>query len=301
MGLLGNAGIRLYDDRHPQVDGLRNYAVRCATAVESLLRLQEWGSWLTEAHAQTLARKVRQTIIEKGVNIPFFKVTKAFMNSPLRVRKFILEPLYKPLLYHFGRQVAGLLPEPGPLTFMQPGNVIHLMSFLLYTVLSSAMPTRLFLLYKEGLEEVPSLDLNQVIPHLADDRQALERWLLSEFGGLTSRYEHVYDYQAVARTLADLDPAGPLLLDLPFADSMDILSALLPFERVFNLNTAFGAPGEICLAYEYYALFTMTTPAWNFGLWQRYSDSAAQRFAEFLDRLHYFQALAAEASTGDKR
>jgi hypothetical protein len=99
----------------------------------------------------------------------------------------------------------------------------------------------------------------------------------------------------MARAITQLDPQAPLLLDLPFADNMEILSALLPFERVFNLNTTFGAPGEICLAYEYYSLFSLSTPLWQFGLWARYSDSAAQRFAEFLDRLHYFQLLA-EAS-----
>ncbi|MEM8534182.1 MAG: hypothetical protein AAGF95_25265, partial [Chloroflexota bacterium] len=156
----------------------------------------------------------------------------------------------------------------------------------------------LVLLYKKGVEEVPSLGLDNVAKHLADDQRELERWLLSEFGGLTMRYEYTYDYKAVSRTLAKLDPAAPLMLDMPFADNMDILSALLPFERVFNLNSAFGAPGEICIAYEYYALFTMNTPNWNFGIWSRYSDSAAQRFGEFLDRLRAFQSLAESSSGG---
>lgn len=42
MGLLGNSSIRLYDDRQPMVRELREYAVRSARAVESLLRLNEW-------------------------------------------------------------------------------------------------------------------------------------------------------------------------------------------------------------------------------------------------------------------
>ncbi|NOK62504.1 MAG: hypothetical protein GFH27_549293n238 [Chloroflexi bacterium AL-W] len=298
MGLLGQLGIRLNQDLHSEIGPLRDYAVRCATAIESLLRLKEWGDWLTETHAQTLATRVHHSVIDKGIDIPFFKITKAFMNAPQHARQLVLEPLYIPLLEHFGRQTAGLLPGPGPLTFVQPGNVIHLMSFLLYTLLSSAMDTRLVLLYKKGVEEVPSLDLHNVARHLADDQRALESWLLAEFGGLTMRYEYTYDYKAVSRTLAKLNPTAPLMLDLPFADNMDILSALLPFERVFNLNTAFGAPGEICIAYEYYALFTMNTPNWNFGIWSRYSDSAAQRFGEFLDRLRAFQSLAESSSGG---
>ncbi|MEM8535300.1 MAG: hypothetical protein AAGF95_30975, partial [Chloroflexota bacterium] len=188
MGLLSQLRIPLDQDSHAEIGPLRDYAVRCATAVESLLRLKEWGDWLTETHAQTLATKVRHSVIDKGINIPFFKITKAFMNAPQRVRQLILEPLYIPLLKHSGRQTAGLLPSPGPLTFVQPGNVIHLMSFLLYTLLSSAMDTRLVLLYKKGVEEVPSLGLDNVAKHLADDQRELERWLLSEFGGLTMRY-----------------------------------------------------------------------------------------------------------------
>lgn len=292
MGLLGNAGIRLTDDSQEEVDRLRDYAIRCATAVESLLRLQEWGDWLTKPHAQALGDKVRRTVIERGLDIPFFKATKAFINAPDNVRRMVLEPLYLPLLQHFGNQVAGQLGEPGPLTYLQPANVIHVMSFLLYTVISSAMPTRFFLIYPDGAEEVPPLELREVSKHLADSPTQLQTWLLREFGGLVSQYSYTYDYSKIAGILSGLNPQAPLLLDLPFADNMDILGGLLPFERVFNLNTTFGAPGEICIAYEYYALFTLNTPFWNFGLWERYSDSAAQRFAEFLNQLRTFQLLA---------
>lgn len=292
MGLLGQAGIRLNDETQPQRAGLRDYAVRCATAVESLLRLQEWGGWLTERQAQRLGAKVQQTIIERGVTIPYAKVMKAFINAPLKVRRMVLQPLLLPLLAHFGRQTAGLLPPPAPLTMIQPGNVIHLMSFLLYTVLSSAMATRFFLLYTDGAEEVPPLDIGEVASHLADSPEQMSNWLLQEFGGLATQFHYTYDFRAIAKTIGQLDPAGPLLLDLPFAQNMELLAALLPFERVFNLNIPFGAPGEICVAYDYYATFSLQTPHWHFGIWERFSDSAAQRFAEFLDRLHYFQLLA---------
>lgn len=290
MGLLGNANLSLngWGDNYE----LRDYAVHCATTVESILRLNEWSEWLTDAHVETLSKKVRSNITSGNVNVPFSKIVKAFINSPIKTRKQILEPLFLPLLEHFGKETAGLLPPPAPLTFIQPCNVIHSMSFLLYTVLSSAMETRLFLLYKDGIEEVPALELKEVGSHLADSPEELQRWLLSEFGGLTSQYTYTYDYAGLRQTLGTLDPNAPVMLDIPFADSMDILSGLLPFERVFNLNTAYGAPGEVCIAYEYYNQFFFGNKKWNYSIWSRYSDSAAQKFAEFLDRLNYFQKFA---------
>jgi hypothetical protein len=300
MGLLGNARIGLNDHDQEASGRLRHYAIRSATAVDCLLRLNEWQNWLAPVHVAVLGAKVSQGIIERGLDIPFFKVTKAFMNAPLHVRRMVLEPLYIPLLRHFGRQMAGLLgqpgpPHPGPLTYLQPANAIHIMSFLLYTTLSSAMDTRFFLVFPDGVEETPPLDVEEVARHLADDPQEMESWLLQEFGGLAAQYHYTYDYQRIGQILRELDPQAPLLLDLPFAESMDILDALLPFERVFNLNSAFGAPGEICIAYEYYALLTINAPSWHYGLWSRYSDIAAQRFAEFLHRLRAFQQLAAAA------
>jgi hypothetical protein len=295
MGLLGSSGVSLTDKRQAAVDGLRDYAVRCSTAVESLLRLAEWGEWMTKTHAAALSEKVRTGIIEAGVEIPFFKVTKAFLAAPDRVRRMVLEPLYLPLLRHFGQQTAALLPPPGPLTFVQPANYLHIMSFLLYATLASATPTRLLLLDKKGVEEVDPLPLDAVGKHLADSPHELERWLLSEFGGLATQYDYTYKWDAIGETLRSLDPQAPLLLDLPFGDNLDILEALLPFERVFNLSGAYGAPGEVCLSYQYYAKLFIGTERWSYSVWTRYSDSAAQSFAEFMDRLAAFRTLAAEA------
>jgi hypothetical protein len=293
---LGNAGIKLTENGQTAVQELRDYALRSATPVECLLRLQEWGSWLNEQQAEQLGQKVQAGIIERGLNIPFFKVTKAFMNAPLRVRRLTLEPLFLPMLQHFGTQVAGLLPGPGPLTFVQPSNVVHIMSFLLYTVMSSAMETRMFLLHRDGVEEMAPLDVKEVAQQLLEEPKAFEQWVLKRFGALGAQQYYQYDYSAVSKALSGLDPRAPLMLDLPFAESMDILAGLLPFERVFNLNTAFGAPGEICIAYEYYAEFSLDSPFWSYRVWGSYSDIAAQRFAEFLERLDWFQRLAAENS-----
>ena len=292
MGMLGNANVRLFDDQQPYVDELRSYAIRCATAVESLLRLVEWSSWLDEDHVQILAANVKSMVIDRGLDVPFFKVVKAYLASPLTLRQMILQPLFLPLLEHYGTQVRGLIGEPGPMTFVQPGNVINLMSFLLYTVVSTAMPARLCLLYKDGVEDLSEMDLDIVSSHLADDRVDFERWLLSEFGGLTSQYSYTYDYAAAAKVIGGLNPDAPLMLDMPFAADLRLLESLLPCERIFNLNGAFGAPGEICLSYDYYLEFGMVGAGWDFGVWSRTSDRAATKFTELLDRLHWFDKLA---------
>jgi hypothetical protein len=295
MGLLGGHGAKLTDDTLSEKDALRDYAVRCATPVESVLRLAEWGPWMTEAHADALSRTVRQGVIERGLDIPFFKVLKGYMNAPLRVRKLVREPLLLPLMRHFGDRTSHLLVEPGPLTFMQPGNVLHIMSFLLYAVLASSMKTKLLMLYADGVEEVDSLSLESVSEHLADTPRELQRWLLSELGGLTAHNQYDYDFAAAGRAIGKLDPEAPLLLDLPLHRGMEVLGALRPMSRVFNLGAPYGAPGEISIAYDYYAKLTFNTGRFSYGIWERTSDSAAGKFAELLRQMESFQILAGAA------
>ena len=286
MGLAGSSGIKL-----GTCAPLRDHVIRCATAVESLLRLKEWSPWLTDAHIARLSSKVTGAAA-RGFEIPFAKVLKAFLGAPEATRKRVLQPLLAPMLRQFGARVAAQLPAPGPITFVMPVNVVHLTSFLLYAVLASAAPARLVLVKKHGVTVTSDLGLEQVIPHLADDRVSLERWLLAELGGSTTIRDYTYDLPALARTLGAIDPAAPTVLDLPFVDSMDILGALMPRDRVFNLNSAFGAPGEICVAYEYYLKFALVDEAWSYKVWARYSDGAASRFAELLDKLEQFERLA---------
>lgn len=291
MGLIGSARIRLRENT-PHAAALRDHAVRCATPVESLLRLAEWSPWLTDAHVEQLSARVREAVIDRGFDIPFAKLLKAFLGAPHALRKRVRDPLLAPLLRHFGTRVAGLLPPPGPVTFVMPVNVVHLTSFLLYATLAAAAPARLVLCKKRGATVKTDFGLDDVIEHLTDDRPALEQWLLAELGGASTAYEYTYDMKALAKTLDKVEPDAPLVLDLPFVDSLDILTALLPRSRVFNLNTAFGAPGEICVAYEYYLKFALVDEAWSFRAWSRYSDGAASRFAELLERLGQFERLA---------
>lgn len=292
MGLLGSAGIRLRD-AGPDADALRNYAVHTATVIESLLRLVEWEPWLEARHVRVLSEKIRHAVVEGDVVVPLHKVIRAFNASGAGVKKLVHEPLLVPLLRHFGKHAAAHLGPPGPVTFVLPGNVIHLMSLLLVSVVATALPTRLLLLFPRRVEEIEPIRLEEVCAHLADGPAECQRWLLERFGGLAAHQSYEYDFAAIRRALGKLDPAAPLVLDLPFSDSSDVLEALLPFERAFNLNNAYGAPGEVCLAQDYYLSFFMGGRGWSLASWERFSDRAAESFAEMLDRLARFQALAA--------
>ena len=214
MGLIGSQKIRLWEETQ-HTERLRAYAVRCATAVESLLRLAEWGDWLSIEQADAISAKVRHTIIERGIDIPFFKILKGFIAAPRRVKEMILHPLLIPLLHHFGETTAKRL-HGQPITFVQPGNMLSMMSFVLYTVLASATDTKLLLLYNDSIEAADGLDVNEVASHLVDTRVDFETWLKSTFGGLATTYrtneigEHASD---LIHQLSQSD--RPLALDVP--------------------------------------------------------------------------------------
>ncbi|HSH02341.1 MAG TPA: hypothetical protein VLL52_07460 [Anaerolineae bacterium] len=297
MGLLGNARLRLTDNNQPHIDQLRQYTITAASPVESLLHLNQWHSWLTPAYVDQLATKIRHSIIDQGHNIPFSKLIKAFLNTPLDTRRLTLEPLYLPLLHHFSQQMSHLLPTNTTITYIQPGNVIHITSLLLYSILNTTLPTRFIILNNHGTAEIPPIDLHDLTQHLTSERQEYEKWLLDKFGRAAAQHNYEYDYPALSQTLNQINPQHPLLLDLPFAYSTELIAALHPFEQVFNLNHTFGAPGEICLAYEYYLHFMLKAPRWHIGLWHRNSDQAAYRFVEFLEKLDYFQKLSQSTDT----
>ncbi len=290
MGLLGSFRIRLKENTQPYIERLRNYAVRSATAAEAVLRLREWGTWLSDEQIELLSGKLR-TSAETGIHIPFFKITKAFINSPDRIRKKLLKPLYIPMMKQFSSSTADLLGKDAVCSFFMPGNMVHSMSYLLYAVAASGMKTRLVLLYRDGTEEV-QFSPDEIALHLTDEPRQFQEWLLAQIGGLASYQTYTYHYPSLAREIGKLNPADPVVLDLPFSGSREVLSALLPFEQVFNLNSLCGAPGEICMAYEYYLDFAFLSRNWHYGSWTRFSDSAAERFTEVLDRLRYFQLMA---------
>jgi hypothetical protein len=298
MGLLGGAGVRLGDDR-TEAEALRDQIVRSATAVESLLRLQEWSPWLTEGHVETLAAKVQRGL-DRGLDIPFHKIVNAFGSAPERARKLLARPLLLPLLRRYGERIDGLLGGR-PMTFAQPACAVHVMSFLLHAVAGAvtARPPRLLLFVKDGAVEGPALDLGDVVDHLADGSEAARAWVLERFGGQAAWRGFSYDFAAIGKAVSALDPAAPLLLDLPYSSNLAMLEMLLPFEQVYNLGSVYGAPGEIGVAYDAYRTLSVETEEWSIHVWQRNSDSAARRFAEVLDRLRNLQALAAHVGEGD--
>ena len=269
MGLIGNSDANLKDDRVPAVGELRTYALRSATAVESLLRLSEWSEWLTDEHIESLSAKVRHQIIDRGVPIPFYRVIAAFNESPKELRKKLVEPLLTPLMQHFGRQVADLLPPPGPATFVMPANTFRISSFLLYAVVAHITDTRFLLLGNDGVSEQPDFQLEEVLEHLADDPDETIKWLLVKFGSASLDLQsgwYTYDVDHLASVLSsELDPEAPLILDLPLFYNASLLRSLSKFDRVFNLSASMGSPGELSIAPSYYRNFSYTSPTTQYS------------------------------------
>lgn len=300
MGLIGNSSASLRDDRVPAVAELRSYALRSATGVESLLRLREWSSWLDDHHIEALSAKVLNQIIDKGVPIPFYRVIAAFNECPKDLRRKLVAPLLTPLMQHFGRQVADLLPAPGPTTFVMPANTLRISSFLLYAVVAHITETRLLLIGNDGVAEQPSFELEEVLDHLADDANETLKWLLSKFGSVSldnTSGVYTYDVDRLSGVLSsELDPSAPLVLDLPLFYNASLLRSLSKFDRVFNLSSSMGSPGELSIAPSYYRTFSYTSPTIQFSRWSRNSDSAARNFTEVLDRLRWFERLGRHAN-----
>ena len=66
-----------------------------------------------------------------------------------------------------------------------------------------------------------------------------------ELGAVAHDESYRFDVPALARTLGDVDPTQPLMLDVPFVSDARLLEALLPFDLALNLNPPLGAPGEL--------------------------------------------------------
>jgi len=298
IGLLGNAAVNLRDDRVAGIEQLRDQTLDSATAVECLLRLGEWSRWLTAERIETLSDKVKIQILGGRVDVPFFRVITAFNALEADLRRQLVDPLLRPLTEAFGRQVADLLPPPGPITFVMPMNIFRLSSLLLYAVVAQIAETRLVLLGGSGVDSEITLDVDEVFAHLADDRQEMAAWLLRRFGSSfvdRTLEPYHYDVGPLCAALDTLDPQAPLVLDLPFFSDPSLLRALGGFDRVFNVGGAVGAPGEINISPSYYRNFSYTTPGVSFSSWARSSDSSARSFTEMLDRLRWFERLGRHA------
>jgi hypothetical protein len=296
MGLFGQARVHLPRPDHRSralIEPLRDHVLASATGVETLLRLAEWGSWLTDERCERIAGRVLEAVDRPGVNLPFFKVLKGFMAAPARVQQALARPLLLPLMQRFGATLRELLPSAQSYTFVLPANLLRLTSLMLYAMVGNAGTARLLLLRSRGLAQPPPLQLSDVVDRIVAGSRATQAWLESELGAVALDTEYRYDVPALAAKLGALDPEQPLLLDLPFVDDAKLLEALLPFGLAVSLNPPLGAPGEISVTYEFYTQTAYLTPRGGWITALRGSDVAAGRFAEFIDRLQVMTAMAA--------
>ncbi|APR79333.1 Hypothetical protein A7982_04680 [Minicystis rosea] len=296
LGLLGATRTRL-DDAGADVARLREHAVRGVSVVESLLRLAEWSPWLEERHAEALGARARRLTTEVGIDLPFHRVVNAFAAAPRATREMFIGPLLAPLLRAFGARLAELLPPPGPVTFLMPAAVFQWSSFLLQAILASAHPTALLLAHERGVDARPGIPLDELLAHLADDKEQIEAWALTTFGRLGAESYHRYDGEAIVGALAKLDPEVPLILDLPWFQPRALVGALRRHARVFNLGEPAGAPGEIGIDGIWYVQSAVMTNRYATMRVGREPDQAARMFAQAIDRLAWFQRLAAEVGS----
>lgn len=297
MGLLGQARVHLPRADHRSralLEPLRDHVLASATGVETLLRLAEWGSWLTGERCERIARRVLDAVDRPGVSLPFFKVLKGFMAAPDPVKQALARPLLMPLMQRFGAQLQALLPSAHSTTFVLPANLLRLTSLMLYAMVGNAGSARLLLLRSRGLAEPPLLELTDVVDKVAAGPRETQIWLEKSLGAVALDTEYRYDVPALAGKLRALDPDQPLLLDLPFVNDARLLEALLGFGLAINLNPPLGAPGEISVMHEFYTQSAYVTPRGGWLVALRGNDVAAGRFAEFIDRLQVMAAMAAE-------
>jgi len=198
-----------------------------------------------------------------------------------------------PLMQRFGQQVRALLPAARDYTFVLPANMLRLTSLMLYAMVATAGDARLLILRNKGLSSTAPVSLHDVVTHLvAGDTKG---WLERELGAVAHDESYRFDVPALARTLGDVDPTQPLMLDVPFVSDARLLEALLPFDLALNLNPPLGAPGELTVGYEFYTHAVYATPKGGWAVLSRGGDTAATRFAELIDRLQVMSAMAAEA------
>jgi hypothetical protein len=293
MGLIGSAGVRL-GEASPAGGALRDYVVRCSSAVEALLRLAEWAPWLTKAHAAEIGRRVTDAVSDDGLGIPYHRVLRAFAAAPDRARRLTAEPMLLPVLRAFGARAAALLPPPGPVSCVQLGSVPHGTTLTVAAAIADATESRLWMVLSDATEEAPIPGIEEVAERLADGRREFDQWMLDLYAESVDRHSWHYDLSGLHAALANLDPAAPLLMDVPAWRDARTLTALMPFDRILCMQAPIGVPGEVSVLSGHY-MQPLLRRSRGRNVMAGYADGSAARLAETLDAIGRFQTLAAES------
>lgn len=309
MGLLGSKGIDL---RRMENETLRNYAIRCASFVETILRLNEWSKWeasegkwhlslkalltgkqrsfmwLDEGKAELISKKIKKGL--SAVDIPFSKMVKAYLACPKETKQLLTNNTFIPLLKKFGESIRYLLPKS--FNFLQPANMIHLHDFILYNVLNSATKGKLVLLGKTVKSY--HFSIKELAPLAHMDTWEIERYLVRKFGEQTERYSYSYEGARIKKALSNLNKDDLLVVDLPFYSDLEIMEGLMGFKKIFNLSTYYGLPSEISLQYQYFSEYSLRFRGFALSGYSRLGEAPAYDLIKYLEKLHCFEKFAGD-------
>lgn len=283
MGLLSSKDLVLYVQGNEK---LQDYAVECSSPIESLLRLREWSPWLKETHMAQIAQKIKR--VSAATQIPFAKITQAYLVVPEGVREKMTDTVYIPLLKKFGESVKFLLPKR--FSLLQPANFIQLENFLMFNVFN-AVSTGEMILVGEKDDYHFSFSVDDVKNVVNMDRNRAEEFLLEKFGGLTSIYYYTYSPDRLLQAMSKIDAGELLLFNTPFFSSIEVVEKLMRWAKVINLSTYFGAPTEISIKYNYENFLKVKNIVSVYKLRQ---NPAVYRAVDYLEKLYWFEKTGGE-------
>jgi hypothetical protein len=268
----------------------RSYAVGSASPIEAVLRFNEWGQWLTSDNLDLINKKITDS---RAMTIPFHKIVNAYLASPKELRPEIFDKVYLPMMKKFSDQMAPFIPKGTEIVLMQPNNFVNLMSFLFLATVSYERSTRI-LLVGEKVDQIDNktvLNFDAIREVMMKDTQAVQNFLLKQFGNNVLNYIWTFDEKVAAKAFDTFGPQDLLIMDMPFVYSTRMLERLLPMKRVLNLANNFGSPSEVSLSMKYITTLSVKTRRNSLTVYQRFSSTAVSSLAGFIERLEWFNRM----------
>ncbi len=240
MGLLGTLGVELNSTNQ---DFFREYAVKCATFVESLLRLNEWAWWLTDDQIVALGKRL-VTGYEKGM-LTIDKITNAFANiDNFLLQKKLTDLVFLPLLK---RSVADLNPLlPSKFEMILPLSYFIFTNFLLYLVMNAVADGKLTLFHGKTVRHLDfTLDILSEIIKM--DVVSFDDYLFKHYRAEYSTYVSEMESPYITDYIKGIPRERMLVIDLPFSRMYDLMYTLNQHDTIFNISKYCGLSGEISL------------------------------------------------------
>ncbi len=291
MGLLSSRkfNLNLYEGER-----FRDGALRAASPIEFVLRLNEWGHWISTEQLTEMSKMVRSRV-EKGLgDIPFYKITQAYLATNDRTRATTFDELYVPMMKGFSKQMGVLIPKGSEVIMVQPNNFVNLMSILFLATISYERGTRMKLVGEKigSVDSQSLLNFDELRSIVTAPIQDAQQFLLDKFGGHALARSFTFNENVLVSAFDDIKPEDIVIIDMPFVFSVKLLEKLLHIRKVLNMSSHFGSPSEISLHTQYEDIASFVTKRFALHLFTRYSDSAVKNLANYIERLVWFERMA---------